>query len=96
MPDAEPLPHLLSTEELASRLGVTPRHIRRLVAERRIPFLKVGRFMRFDPSDVARWLDQTRRQARSSRGSPSTGQAVTAGSYFQGLTSAVQAGRRKL
>ena len=42
MPAVEPLPHLLTIEELAGRLGVTSRHIRRLVAERRIPFIKVG------------------------------------------------------
>jgi excisionase family DNA binding protein len=68
MPDAEPLPHLLTIDQLAEHLGVTQRHIRRLVAERRIPFLKVGRFVRFDPSDVGTWLDVTRRRARSSGG----------------------------
>jgi len=33
---------------------------RRLVAERRIPFLKIGKFVRFDPDEVATWLDQQR------------------------------------
>jgi hypothetical protein len=27
--------------------------VRRLVAERRIPYVKVGRFVRFDPADVS-------------------------------------------
>jgi excisionase family DNA binding protein len=39
---------------------VTPRHIQRLVAERRIPYLKIGRFVRFDRSELSVWLDQQR------------------------------------
>jgi excisionase family DNA binding protein len=51
---------LLDTDELAKVLCVTPRHVRRLVAERRIPFVKVGRFVRFDPGELDIWLDQQR------------------------------------
>jgi excisionase family DNA binding protein len=50
---------------VAEALGVTPRHIQRLVAERRIPYLKVGRFVRFDPAELSVWLDQQRREVRS-------------------------------
>ncbi len=56
------LPRLLSIDEVADHLGITPRHIRRLVAERRIPYVKVGRFVRFDPSSVMSWLDGARRE----------------------------------
>jgi excisionase family DNA binding protein len=55
--DPRDLPHLLNAAELAERLAITERHVRRLVAERRIPYLKVGRFVRFDPVAVSRWLD---------------------------------------
>jgi excisionase family DNA binding protein len=51
---------LLDVDAVAEALGVTPRHIRRLVAERRIPFFKVGKFVRFDPGALDLWLDQTR------------------------------------
>jgi excisionase family DNA binding protein len=51
---------LLDTDEVAVALRVTPRHVRRLVAERRIPFVKVGRFVRFDPGELDVWLDQQR------------------------------------
>jgi excisionase family DNA binding protein len=51
---------LLDTDEVAMALRVTPRHVRRLVAERRIPFVKVGRFVRFDPGELDVWLDQQR------------------------------------
>jgi excisionase family DNA binding protein len=45
---------------VAEVLGVTPRHIHRLVAERRIPYVKVGRFVRFDPAELSIWLDGQR------------------------------------
>ncbi len=51
------LPHLLTIEELADHLGITVRQVRRLVAERRIPFLRVGCLVRFDPKAVAGWLE---------------------------------------
>jgi excisionase family DNA binding protein len=47
-------------DQLAEMLGVTRRHVRRLVDERRVPFLRVGRFIRFDPAEVAAWLDRNR------------------------------------
>jgi excisionase family DNA binding protein len=53
-------PRLLNVGELAERLGVTERHVRRLVHERRIPFVKWGHLVRFDPRDVAEWLDSAR------------------------------------
>jgi excisionase family DNA binding protein len=60
MAPADPLPHLLSIDELAEHLGVTVRHVRRLVAERRVPYLKVGRLVRFDPAEITAWLDGRR------------------------------------
>jgi excisionase family DNA binding protein len=60
MPGPVVLPKLLTMDELAERLGVTHRHVRRLVTERRVPFLRVGRFIRFDPADISKWLDRAR------------------------------------
>ncbi|HXR21963.1 MAG TPA: helix-turn-helix domain-containing protein [Acidimicrobiales bacterium] len=60
MPGTEALPRLLSIEQLAEHLGVTQRHIRRLVADRRVPFLKVGKFIRFDPADISSWLNASK------------------------------------
>jgi excisionase family DNA binding protein len=57
-PDA--VPQLLTMDELAARLNVTRRHVRRLVAERRVPFLKIGKFVRFDAAEVSAWLDSNR------------------------------------
>jgi excisionase family DNA binding protein len=38
----------MTMDQLAERLGVTRRHVRWLVDERRVPFVRVGRFIRFD------------------------------------------------
>jgi excisionase family DNA binding protein len=58
------LPVLLDQSALAAHLGITERHVRRLVAERRIPFVKVGRFVRFDPAAVTEWLERSAVEAR--------------------------------
>jgi excisionase family DNA binding protein len=60
MTDIPTLPRLLDIEEVAEHLGVSVRHVRRLVFERRIPFLKWGHLLRFDPSEIAGWLDARR------------------------------------
>jgi excisionase family DNA binding protein len=63
--EAGEVPRLLCVAELAEHLGVTERHVRRLVAERRIPFLKWGRLLRFDPREIVAFLDDARVQPRS-------------------------------
>ena len=54
--DADDLPRLLNVNEVAEILGVNVRHVRRLVFESRIPYLKWGRLVRFDPRAIERWL----------------------------------------
>lgn len=51
---------LLDVAGVAERLGVTERFVRRLVFERRIPFLKLGHFVRFEPDAVERWIVDAR------------------------------------
>jgi excisionase family DNA binding protein len=43
-------------EEVAERLRTTPRHVRRLVFERRIAYRKLGRYVRFHPDDLADYV----------------------------------------
>lgn len=43
---------LLSVEQAAERLGTPVRFIRRLIAERRVRFYKVGRYVRFAVEDL--------------------------------------------
>ncbi len=51
---------LLDVHSLAVRLGVRVRYIRRLIAERRIPYIKLGHFIRFDPDEIDEWVNQSR------------------------------------
>lgn len=59
------LPKLLDIAAVADHLGVNHRHIRRLVAERRIPYIKWGHLLRFDPDEVEAWLEGARRPPRA-------------------------------
>jgi excisionase family DNA binding protein len=43
---------LLTVEEAAGRLGTSTRFVRRLIYERRIAFVKVGRHVRIAPEDL--------------------------------------------
>ena len=58
--DATAAVSLLDVGGAAARLSVTVRFVRRLVAERRIPYVKVGKFVRFDPADLEAWIDDHR------------------------------------
>jgi excisionase family DNA binding protein len=49
---------LLDIDQVAELLSTTTRHVRRLVFERRISYVKVGRYVRFDPDDLARWVEE--------------------------------------
>jgi excisionase family DNA binding protein len=51
---------LMDLPAVAERLGVGERHIRRLVYERRIPYIKWGHLLRFDPDEIDNWIDQAR------------------------------------
>jgi excisionase family DNA binding protein len=48
--DSRSADQLLSVEAAAERLDTKPRFIRRLIAERRIEFVKVGRYVRIRES----------------------------------------------
>jgi len=54
---------LIGSGELAQRLGVSDRHIRRLVRERRIPYVRWGRVLRFDPAEIDEWVEANRTAA---------------------------------
>ncbi|MEU1365718.1 excisionase family DNA-binding protein [Streptomyces sp. NPDC005803] len=48
--------HLLTVEQVADRLGTTVRFPRRLIEERRITFVKVGRHVRIPETAVAAFV----------------------------------------
>ena len=51
---------LLTVDQAAAYLTVRPGYVRRLVREHRIPYIRVGKFVRFDTDELAAWL-QTHR-----------------------------------
>lgn len=48
--------NLLTIEETAARMGMSVRYVRRLVSERWIAFVKMGRSVRLDPADVSAFI----------------------------------------
>jgi excisionase family DNA binding protein len=46
-----------STDEAASYLGCTPLTLRQWVSKRRVPFLKIGRLVRFRQKDLEEFLE---------------------------------------
>jgi excisionase family DNA binding protein len=61
----EPLP-LIGVPEVARRLGSTPRHVQDLAARGVLPHTKVGKFLRFDPQAIERWIEANTHQGASS------------------------------
>lgn len=61
---------LLDLHAVAERLNVNERHVRRLAAERRIPYLKWGHLLRFDPAEIENWLDDARISTEGSSHTP--------------------------
>jgi excisionase family DNA binding protein len=51
---------LLTVEAAATRMSTSVRFIRRLIAERRIAFVKLGRHVRIAESDIAAFIEAGR------------------------------------
>lgn len=56
---------LMDIDGVAERLSVGVRHVRRLVTEERIPYVKWGHLLRFEPEEVEKWINDNRRPARN-------------------------------
>lgn len=65
---------LLDVDQVAERLGVKVSLVRRLVLERRIPFVKLAKYVRFDPADIDAWVAEAKvTPGRHHGGPPSAG-----------------------
>jgi excisionase family DNA binding protein len=51
---------LIDIAGVAEQLGVSVRYVRRLVSQRRIPYVKLGHYLRFDPAQIDAWIDGSR------------------------------------
>ena len=54
---------LLTVEQAADRLGTSVRFVRRLIAERRIAYVRVGRHVRIAEADLASFVAAGRVEA---------------------------------
>lgn len=57
-PSGSEVPRLMDVEGVAIYMHTSVRHVRRLVQDRRVPFLKVGGLLRFRRDDIDGWLDE--------------------------------------
>ena len=48
---------LLSIGQLSQQLGVSVKTLYGWVCLRQIPYVKMGRLVKFDPRDIARWIE---------------------------------------
>jgi excisionase family DNA binding protein len=64
----------ITLDELTDLLHISERHVRRLVAENRIPYTKVGGRLRFNLVRIQDWLDQNNHEPDRSfwRGKPAS------------------------
>ena len=51
---------LVDIEGAAEYLTVSVRYVRTLLADRRLPYLKVGKYVRFDLDELDAWLESCR------------------------------------
>ncbi|MEV4417390.1 excisionase family DNA-binding protein [Catellatospora sp. NPDC049609] len=66
----------MTIEEAATRMSMSVRYVRRLVADRRIPFHKFGRSVRLAETDVSAFISAGRVDRLSSADAWSSLQAV--------------------
>ena len=52
---------LMSVEEAADYLGVKRSTLYSWVFYRKIPFIKIGRLVKFDYAELQQWIDEKRR-----------------------------------
>lgn len=53
-------PQLIDAREAASLLGIHLSTLYTWCEEERVPFVRLGRALRFDPTDLQRWIDDHR------------------------------------
>ncbi len=52
---------LMTPDEIAAVLRIARKTVIAMARERRIPCVRIGRFVRFDHGEIQRWIDGQRR-----------------------------------
>src|SRR5947209_7514848 len=50
--------YLVTKRQLAQQLALSPSYISKLMAEEGLPYIKIGRAVRFRPKEVVEWLTE--------------------------------------
>lgn len=58
-----PISPLWDTKQLAEHLGMSPRYIGQLVRESKLPYVRIGRSLRFRRDEIDAWLESRSRKA---------------------------------
>jgi len=58
--------HLLNKRQVADYLGLKVYTIDAWVSQHRIPYIKLGRLVRFDPDEINKWIEKQRVEPRIS------------------------------
>lgn len=58
---------LLNIREAATYIGCAPGTLRKWVSQKSVPFIKVGRLVRFREADLDTWLDSQRVEPQERR-----------------------------
>ena len=53
--------NLIDRPTLASRMGISLSYVSKLVSEEELPYLKIGRTVRYEWTQVRSWLEQRKR-----------------------------------
>lgn len=62
--------NLLNKKQLAEYLGLKAYTIDSWVSQRRIPYIKLGKCVRFDPDEIEEWLQRQKVPIRSEENHP--------------------------
>jgi excisionase family DNA binding protein len=83
--------HLIDIAELERRTAIKQATLRKYVLQRKIPFVKIGRLVRFDLSEVESWISERKvpvlKGVEKGQGIPENGQL-----NFQGTPEIVHFG----
>ena len=50
------VPRLLTLQQVAAYVGLSPHTVYRYVSQRKIPHVKLGKVLKFDRAEIDRWI----------------------------------------
>ncbi len=53
---------VLTVKEAAERLGLTQKALRRKLDKKQVPYLKLGKLVRFDPEKLMQWANKNQHE----------------------------------